>query len=115
MMFEDELLDDICCTAFEGGITYWCIKAEVIDNDYKGAEHASDAISKGASILLHDSEDDYIEDKQLYTLTKEKLVHGILLYQKKHLNHKAVDALNIDGNDADTIIQYALFGEQVYA
>ena len=38
-------IDDILCTAFEGGITYWCDSVRVVGN-YLG-KYASDQISRG--------------------------------------------------------------------
>ena len=41
-------------TALDGGITYWCNKAEVIGG-YLG-EYASDQISRGGKLKLYDYE-----------------------------------------------------------
>ena len=46
----DQDINDILVTAFEGGINYWAYKAEPKDGDYKGADYASDALSRGATI-----------------------------------------------------------------
>lgn len=113
----DEMIDDICCSAFEGGITYWCNKAEVVGGDLKGASYASDAISRGASILLHEFEDDHVGKEDTYTLTKEKVLVGIQMYVTNIISDKLdriLDLSNIDSEDADIIIQYGLFGEIVY-
>ena len=71
----NEDIDDIMVSALEGGINYWCRKAEV-KGGYLG-EYASDQISRGGELILHDTED-------------------------------------IDAEDADCIIQYALFGDVIY-
>lgn len=45
-------IDDIMAAALEGGINYWCYKAEVI-GDYLG-EYASDQISRGGKLKLYE-------------------------------------------------------------
>ena len=47
-------IDDIMVVALEGGINYWCREAEVV-GEYLG-EYASDQISRGGSLILHDAE-----------------------------------------------------------
>ena len=69
-MSQDDI-DDIVCTALEGGITWWCCKAEVVEDEYYG-EYASDQISRGGSLRLYD-----IETEESYLLTLEKLLEGI--------------------------------------
>ena len=49
-----EDIDDIVTTALEGGICYWCRRAEV-KGKYLG-EFASEQISRGGVLVLHDSE-----------------------------------------------------------
>ena len=67
-----EDIDDIMAGALEGGINYWCGKAEVV-GDYLG-EYASEQISRGGQLLLHD-----IEEDKTYTLDKEKFLKGLTL------------------------------------
>ena len=105
-------IDDIMVTALEGGINYWCRKAEVV-GEYLG-EAASDQISRGGSLILHDAES---SDK--WELTLDKFLKGVGLYIKEGSgvmveDFKLVDIGCIDGPDADCIIQYALFGELVF-
>lgn len=108
---DNECIDDIMATALEGGITYWCDDTEVV-GAYLG-EYASEQISRGGTLKLHDSEED-----ETYELTLEKFLSGLakvvgergldVLYEGK------IDPSNIDAEDADAIIQYAIFGEVVY-
>lgn len=108
---DNECIDDIMVTALEGGITHWCDDAEVV-GDYLG-KYASEQISRGGVLKLHDSEDD-----ETYELTRDKFLAGLakvvgergldVLYEGK------IDSSNIDAEDADAIIQYAIFGEVVY-
>lgn len=68
--FDNECIDDIMATALEGGITYWCDDAEVV-GDYLG-EYASEQISRGGTLKLHDSEED-----KTYELTLDKFLVGL--------------------------------------
>lgn len=106
-------IDDIMVDAFEGGITYWCGKADVV-GDYLG-EYASDQISRGGSLVLYDNGS---SDK--WELTLEKFLNGIKLWLMNdadvyHGVHEGrLDAGQLDSCAADSIVQYALFGEVVF-
>ena len=104
-------IDDIMVSALEGGINYWCREAEVV-GEYLG-EYASDQISRGGSLILHDSES---SDK--WELTLEKFLNGVKLYFEDgchvQVEDNRIDAGDIDAGDADCIIQFALFGEVVF-
>ena len=108
-----EDIDDIMCAALEGGINYWCYKAEVVEDDYYG-EYASEQISHGGSLRLYDSEED-----EKYVLTLDKFLNGIRLacrdgYGSDWFDGENLDCCQIDAEAADLIVQYALFGEVVY-
>jgi len=104
-------IDDIMAVAMEGGICYWCRKAEEV-GEHLG-EYASDQISRGGALILHDA-----ESAQTWELTLEKFLNGVKLYfeQGCHVNveDNAIDTCDIDANDADCIIQFAVFGEVVF-
>ena len=109
-----EDIDDIMCSALEGGITYWCNCAKVVGN-YLG-EYAHEQISKGGTLLLCDTEED-----EEYELTRDKLLNGIkLAYEQNWFSSygwvigQELDTCQIDADVADTIIQLSLFGEVVY-
>lgn len=111
-----EDIDDIMAGALGGGINYWCGKAEVA-GDYLG-EYASEQISRGGQLLLHDFEED-----KTYTLDKEKFLKGLKMYfEKPHPydileeidNKLRVDTCNADATVCDMIIQYALFDDVIY-
>lgn len=109
-----EDVDSIMCSALEGGINYWCCKAEVIEETYYG-EYASEQISRGGSLRLYDSEDD-----ETYVLTLEKLLNGIRLACKDGFGDgwfdgDTLDCCRMDANDADVIVQYALFRDMVFS
>lgn len=107
-------VDDIMVGALEGGINYWCREAEVV-GDYLG-EYASDQISRGGKLILHDAESN---DK--WELDLEKFLNGMKLWvQNGDDNYGAVqkdgtvDTCQIDAEMADLIVQYALFGGVVF-
>lgn len=106
-------IDDIVCTALEGGITYWCCKAKVV-GEYLG-EYASDQISRGGKLILYDAESD---DK--WTLTRGNFLNGLRLWLMNGMDvdhgvyEGKLDTGAIDASSADCIIQYALFGKIVF-
>lgn len=111
-----EDIDDIMAGALEGGINYWCGEAEVVGN-YLG-EYASEQISRGGQLILHD-----IEKDETYTLDREKFMKGLKMYfEKPHPynileeidNKLRIDTCNADDTVCDMIIQYALFDDIVF-
>ena len=111
-----EDVDDIMTGALDGGITYWCDKAEPV-GDYLG-KYASDQISRGGKLMLYD-----FEAEEDHCLDLEKLMNGIKLWAKnpvgpnclKQTDGKLViDCCNADAVVCDTIVQYALFGNVIY-
>ena len=107
-------IDDIMCSALEGGICYWCCKAEVV-GEYLG-EYGSEQISRGGTLKLHDSEED-----EVYELTREKLLMGIKkAYEKDYYaeyewcNGAVIDTCQVDADVADAIVQLALFDDVIY-
>ena len=112
-----EDVDDIMATALEGGITYWCCEAEVV-GEYLG-KYASDQISRGGILKLYDNEED-----EVYELTLEKFKKGVTMYlSDPHAPCNIIDIDKgdytldcgmVDGDVADMIVQYALFGEVMF-
>lgn len=108
-----EDIDDIMITALEGGITYWCRKAEVVGEAL--GEYASEQISRGGTLRLFDS-----ESSDTWLLTRDKFIKGFKLWLESGtcesgvLIESEVDTSGIDAECADAIIQYALFGDLVF-
>ncbi len=107
-------IDDIITTAFEGGITYWCCKAEVV-GDYLG-EFASEQISRGGTVRLYDSVEDAV-----YDLTLENFMEGLTKAIEDNwydeygwYDGNSIDTCNVDADVADVIIQLALFDDVIY-
>lgn len=110
----DEDIDDIMSSALDGGITYWCNEAKV--KGKRLGEYASEQISRGGTLLLHDAEED-----EVYELTKENLLKGIkqaieegYFTQYEWWNSTGLDTGNVDAEVADIIVQLALFDAEVY-
>lgn len=109
-----EDIDCIMACALEGGITYWCSKAEVVESEYK-AEYASEQISRGGTLRLYDC-----EGGEPYILTLDKLINGIQLAIKDGYgndwfsNDDRLDMINIDAQAVDIIVQMSLFGKVIY-
>lgn len=113
-----EDIDDIVCTALEGGVTAtWCGKVDV-DGEYLG-EFAHEQISRGGSLFFYD-----IETGDKFTLTNAMFFDGLWKYINESRNVPflveedgdtySLDCSEIDAEIADMIIQYAMFDEQVY-
>lgn len=109
-----EDIDDIMCTALEGGITYWCRRAKVV-GEYLG-EYGSEQIARGGKLLL----DDMVEDQE-YELTREDILKGIKMavehgYYKDYgwCDGHYLDTCQVDANVADVIVQLALFEDVIY-
>lgn len=85
------------------GVRYWSgewkLEGLAIGNYFTYGE----ALVDGKRIRVHDGEDD-----KWYILTKKKLLTGISLMEKFEFDE-------YDMYDCERVIQYALFGKQVYA
>lgn len=110
----DKDIDDIMCTALEGGITHWCDYAEVLGG-YLG-EYAHEQISRDGVLVLRDS-----ETGEYFTLTKEKFLKGLETACKENIyseyewcNGSEIDTFQVDADIADAIVQIALFGDIIF-
>lgn len=107
----EEDIDDIMCAALEGGITGWCGEAEVV-GEYLH-EWAHEQISAGGTLRLHDA-----ESSDSWELTLEKFLNGFQLWLKQggaeYIVDDRIDIDHLDADDADSIVQLALFGEVVF-
>lgn len=107
-----EDIDDIMVSALEGGINYWCCEAEVVE-EKRVADWGHEQIARGGVLILHDAESN---DK--WELTLEKFLAGVKMYVENGgagcVCDDGIDPCEIDGCAADSIVQYALFGELVF-
>jgi hypothetical protein len=123
---------ELVCTiisAIEGGvhgIAGWCRKIRLRDKDIKVIEQSPTEVwneyiarnvALGGTLTFYT-----FDDKIPYTLTQEKLINAYSLVFEKGWFTDRIDGvdkdgeLEIDGDGpmADVLIQFALFGEQVY-
>ena len=110
-----EDIDDIMCSALEGGICYWASKAEVVEEKRCG-DWGHEQIARGGALILHDAES---SDK--WELNLEKFLNGVKLWLQNGDDwygalqcDGTLDTGEIDADMADMIIQYASFGEVVF-
>ena len=110
-----EDIDDIMCSALEGGICYWASKAKVVEEKRCG-DWGHEQIARGGALILHDAES---SDK--WELNLEKFLNGVKLRLQNGDDwygalqcDGTLDTGEIDADMADMIIQYAIFGEVVF-
>ena len=114
----DKLIEDILCTAFEGGITYWADNVSCEDNkDMKEVsgwkhEYLTKTKKKDAAMYIHTEEGGKVK------ITKSLILEA--LQQMGDPKYKCTKALSrileetYDADDADIVVQTACFGEVVY-
>ena len=115
----DELIENILCCAFEGGITYWACNVSCKDREdmkkvggYKH-EYLTKTKLKDAVMYIHDT---YSSEK--HPITKKSIIDA--LQKMDDPEYKCTKALNrildeeYDADDADLVVQNACFGEVVY-
>ena len=114
LFLTEEDIDCIMSSALDW-ISYWCEKAEVV-GDYLG-EYASEQIARGGVLKLYDAEDD-----EVWELTPEKFLDGFKQWYDEGCDRYGavqpdgtVETGQIDGPMADLIVQFGIFGEEVYA
>lgn len=106
-------IDDIMCAALEGGITGWCRAAKPVGKML--GEYGHEQIARGGSLMLYDAES---SDK--WELTLDKFLRGLTKAIEDgapitiNAEDGSVDMSDMDADCADTIVQYALFGEVVF-
>jgi len=123
---EEEFVEDILVTVLEGGSNYWIKDIRI--NHPGGAKPkgvpssiwASQALINDGSVIFKTGEE------KTETLTIGAFHNGLLVWAEHHPRQVAsaifvecgmtptLDASNLDANDADAILQYALFGKLVY-
>ena len=119
MPISDKLIEDILCSAFEGGITYWADNVSCEDKEdmkkVKGWKHEylTKTKLKDAVMYIHDT---YSSEK--HPITKKSIIDA--LQKMDDPEYKCTKALNrildeeYDADDADIVVQTACFGEVVY-
>ena len=114
----DKLIEDILCTAFEGGITYWADNVSCEDNkDMKEVsgwkhEYLTKTKKKDAVMYIHTMDDCKPQ------ITKKSIIDALhKMGEPKYKYTKALSRIleqTYDADDADIVVQTACFGEVVY-
>jgi len=122
---DNEFFDDLICTIFEGGSNYWVghVKIDHPEGDKPTGTPAStwiaDALNKGGTVTVF-----ILEGDENVVLVKNMLVEGLGKWAEHYPTHvsivhentgkSTIDAGDIDADDADIILQYALFNDVVF-
>jgi pectate lyase len=120
---DNEFFEDIICTMFEGGSNYWIdhIEFQSGKDKPKGTPVSTwiaDVLNKGGTITIFIRESD-----EKIVLVKNMLIEGLDKWAMNYQDHVSVitengrctiDAGNIDADDADIILQFALFDDVVF-
>ena len=114
----DEMIEDILCSAFEGGITYWADNVSCKDNKdmqkvggYKH-EYLTKTKKKDAVMFIHTMEG------EKYKITKKSIIDG--LQKMDNSEYGCTKALKrildetYDAYDTDIVVQIACFGKVIY-
>lgn len=114
-----EDIDEIMCTALEGGISYWCMYAQSIMPDEWMKENSivylSDITGRGGDIVLTTVDGDYVLTLKAFLTGVQMAIDDDTIAIETINNEYRIDTCMIDADIADVIIQYALFGKLVYA
>jgi hypothetical protein len=104
-------IDDLIAAAFGGGSTYWIESVDVLV-----PAGVNEDESYGSVIVTHDGVLAIVplEDTQRYLLDLFSIVRGVILYAAETGEWVLSDEVDIDAANADSVLQYALFGELVY-
>ena len=115
----DELIENILCTAFEGGITYWAENVSCKDReDMKKVggwkhEYLTKTKLKDAVMYIHES-----QTGEKYPITKKSIIDALQkMDNPKYSCTKALGRIldeTYDACDADIAVQMACFGQVVY-
>jgi hypothetical protein len=105
MTATDEQISGVLTTAFEGGSNHW---VDSLEGDKGEHRYYSDAIADGGEFKV------LIDDYPSQTITKAKVIEGIRLYEEQNKKEFDFEFCTTDAGDADEVLQFALFGEQVF-
>jgi len=114
-----QLLEDVVCTAFEGGINYWChaVRQGKLPEGRTGesfTSHSRLATTEGGSVELMEFEGESSPFGE-HELGLKELKVGLQLMAQNYPRHfAAVMTENYDGETADSLIQLSVFGRIVY-
>lgn len=119
----DEFVLDVIVTMFEGGSNYWIDHVECdIEHKPKGmpvSEWITKQILEMKEVMITDN-----EWHERVPFTYHKFIDGLKMWVKQFPDHVTFDSVdmgktlidsgNIDANEADLILQLAVFDEVVF-
>lgn len=110
IQIDGQIIDDILCTAFEGGSNYWLDSVQIIGKTPKDCKYSSEAISRNGKLLFVEQETDYKGKQITHVLNRQMMLDGIGLFIS------AGNELDegMDAGMADMCLKYALFGKIIY-
>lgn len=110
---------DLLCTAFEGGVGYWCTIVNYveptgahppIDRELGFVGYMDYPIREGGAVVLRDD-----QDGKKYTLDLDALRDGFQVMREKCPQHFSDFIIgNEDAETGDVFVQCCIFGEVVY-
>jgi hypothetical protein len=132
--YDDQFLEDILVTAFEGGSNYWIDHIEYITQakkpkDAARSEWAFQVIKNGGEVgiyVINESGEPVDPNEGFAPLHISDLICGVQKFVKDAHKRNSLncvgmfdsdlnlDAGNFDADMADCVLQFALFGEVVY-
>ncbi len=119
MPISDELIENLLCVAFEGGITYWAAYVSCEDNEdmKKVGGHKSEYLTKtkkkDAKLIIHETHGGQV------AISKKSIIDALQeMDDKGNGCTKALARIlneKYDADDCDIVVQIACFGRVVYA
>lgn len=116
----EEDIEDIMCTALEGGINYWAHYDRSDEEYLPYKDYDDEPFSELCTRILLSGGWVWLIDEDYNCLTLDKLLTGIQRWidggydMYGAVDGEELDCGSIDAECADAIIQFALFNEIVY-
>lgn len=112
----DERVNDLLTSAFEGGSTYWCELVSVVrpKGKNKGKYLQDIPFLPGGVVILKDKEESGL-NAETFALDRSSLETGLQTMANKFPYHFGLFMdENDDAETADVFLQCCLFGEVIY-
>ena len=114
VIVDDDKIDNLLCSAFEGGSNYWASSAKAGRKPKEEAEWLHEWPLKGGSFIIYDAE----EDKH-YEIGREELHKGLKAmseWGEEEGRHHFANIIKdeIDSDTGDAFLQACCFGKLIY-
>lgn len=107
---------EIFWSAINQGSTYWLM--EIVGDESSNLSYSHQLVNGVTLQITALSEDDNNTEGDDYHLTIVNFLDGIKQYVEEYgdcIDNGEVDSCKLDSVDCDIILQYALFGDQLFA